>query len=172
MFEIGYVGLNQAIERGVFDNEPWQFHGIGTRHGDMPLSGGQRLQMIGKLDLAAYRDALLEYDLGLSLMYTPHPSLLPLEMAAASMIVVSSECLNKNQDTMARISANLITAKASVEGVVTALDNARSRVARSDVVWRHPVNWSQSWQQSFDAVFLGVLVDWLGFDARQPVIKS
>lgn len=169
MFEIGYVGLNRAIEQGVFDDEPWSFHGIGTRHGDMPLAGGRQLKMIGKLDLEAYRKALLDYDLGLSLMYTPHPSLLPLEMAAAAMIVVSSECLNKNQENMALISANLITAKASVDGVATALAKARSRVARGDVVWHQPVHWSQSWQTTFDAALMSALVNWLGFDATENI---
>ena len=116
MFEVAYLALKKAIEAGHFDGANWTFHGIGSRHADIPLPKGHTLKMLGKFGLDEYKQRLLEYDLGLSLMYTPHPSLLPLEMAAAGMWMVSNECENKTQETFSQLSSNMLAAPATIEG--------------------------------------------------------
>jgi hypothetical protein len=161
MFEIGYLALSAAIERGLFPPE-WSFHGIGSPHGDIDLPAGRRLRMLGKFGLGEYRHRLLEYDLGLALMYTPHPSLLPLEMAAAGQVVVTSECLNKTAAKMAAISPNILAAPSTIEGVTATLTRAVSTVAERSAPLRQPaVAWANTWDDAFDAPRMERLLRWL-----------
>lgn len=63
---------------------------IGMAHAPVRLPGGLRLKSLGKLPLEDYPAYLRGTDIGLSLMYSPHPSHPPLEMAASGMRVVTN----------------------------------------------------------------------------------
>src|SRR5207302_3770705 len=90
-------------------------------------------------------------DLGLALMYTPHPSLVPIEMASAGLVTVTNSFENKTSEAMASISENLITAEPSVEGILGALREASVRVDDGPQrVRASEVRWSEDWRQSFD----------------------
>lgn len=162
MFEVAFLALSRAIREGIFD-DTWEFHGIGSGHGDIALPGGRTLKMLGKFALAEYREALLGYDIGLSLMYTPHPSLLPLDMAAAGMVVVTNTCMNKTEEKLAEISSNLIGAGPHIDGVCEGLKQARRLV--EDVEHRRvgaTVNWANDWDRSFHTGVMDRLAGWLG----------
>ena len=47
---------------------------------------------------AGYGGFLREHDVGLALMFTPHPSLVPLEMASAGLVTVTNTFENKTAD--------------------------------------------------------------------------
>ena len=66
------------------------------------------------------RELLRDHDVGLALMYTPHPSLVPIEMASAGMMTVTNSFENKTAEAMAAISPNLIAAEPSLDGIVAA----------------------------------------------------
>lgn len=161
MFEVAFLALARAIEAGVFD-DGWEFHGIGSGHGDIDLPRGQRLKMLGKFGLNEYREALLRYDVGLSLMYTPHPSLLPLDMASAGMVVVTNTCMNKTAVELERLSTNLIGAEPHIDGVYAGLTLARERAGD------HParqagarVSWAGAWDECFHEGIMSGLQGWL-----------
>ena len=54
-------------------------------------------------------------------MYTPHPSLVPIEMASAGMLTVTNSFENKTAEALAAISPNLIAAEPGVEAIAAAL---------------------------------------------------
>jgi hypothetical protein len=152
MFDLGVLALSRALEQGGF-RSGWELHGIGTvqRGSRIPLGSGASLDLLPRADQRAYASLLREHDVGLALMYTPHPSLVPIEMASGGMLTVTNSFENKTPEAMAAISANLITAEPSIEGVAAALleaaagaADATRRVRGSDV------HWSRSWDQSFD----------------------
>lgn len=161
MFEVAFLALARAIEAGVFD-DGWEFHGIGSGHGDIDLPRGHRLKMLGKFGLDEYREALLRYDVGLSLMYTPHPSLLPLDMASAGMVVVTNTCMNKTAAELERLSTNLIGAEPHIDGVRDSLATARER---ADELERRRegarVSWAGEWDECFHDGIMSGLQDWL-----------
>ncbi|MFT7529280.1 MAG: hypothetical protein ACI9FD_000280 [Gammaproteobacteria bacterium] len=162
MFEIGYIALARAIDEGCFEHGTFEFHGIGSSHGDIPLPKGHNLKMLGKFGLQEYKEKLLDYDLGLALMYTPHPSLLPLEMAAAGMLVVTNSCMNKSAESMSQISSNLLTAEPTIDGVVAMLRDAARNV--SDYQSRTDgsrVQWANDWENALDSRRMDKLVHWL-----------
>ena len=162
MFELAYLALAKAIKSGAFDEDDWEFHGIGSSHGDIGLPGGRRLQMLGKFGLAEYHERLKQYDLGLSLMYTPHPSLLPLEMAAAGLVVVSNECMNKTADKLASISPNIIAARPNLgdiaKSIAFAVDKTNDQEARRRGA---NVNWAGDWETAFSEEKLVRIENWL-----------
>ncbi len=163
MFETGYQALSRCISDGDFDNGAWEFYGIGTEHGDIPLPRGRVLKMLGKVGLKEYRDLLVRHDLGLGLMYTPHPSLLPLEMAAAGMVVVTNECENKTAAKLSQISPNIRAGKATAHGVAETLKKAISAVEDMGArVAGSRINWSTSWDSTFNARIMDKLCRWLG----------
>jgi hypothetical protein len=159
MFETAFIALSQAIEAGVFDQDDWQFHGIGTTHNDIYLPRGHVLKMLGKLGLSDYKQCLTQHDLGLSLMYTPHPSLLPLEMAAAGMLVVTNECMNKTAEKMQAISPAIIAAKPTIAGVASALADAVAGLG--DTFEPAQVNWANDWDQAFSDQVMAKLESWV-----------
>jgi hypothetical protein len=156
LFELALLALVRAREAGAL-RDGWELHGIGTVSGRraLALADGLSLELLPRLDQAGYGAALRAHDLGLALMYTPHPSLVPLEMAAAGMLTVTNSFENKTAEALSAISANLIVAEPSVEAVAAALvqavadvDDHRRRIDGSRVAW------SRSWEESFSDALL------------------
>jgi hypothetical protein len=151
MFELGALALSRAVGQGVLGSD-WELYGIGTVEGGrrVALGGGAVLQLLPRCEQSAYAELLRAHDVGLALMYTPHPSLVPIEMASAGMLAVTNSFENKTPEAMAEISSNLITVEPSLDGVVGGLreavagvDQFESRVRGGDVTW------SRDWNQSF-----------------------
>ena len=152
MFELGVLALSRAVEHGVFSAD-WELNGIGTVEGErrLELGGGASLSLLPRREQDAYAKVLRGHDLGLALMYTPHPSLVPIEMASAGMATVTNSFENKTPEAMAAISPNLITAEPNLESLAAGLAQAARRV--EDFEGRahgSDVRWSRSWRESFD----------------------
>jgi hypothetical protein len=102
-----------------------------------------------------YARLLREHDVGLALMYTPHPSLVPIEMASAGMLTVTNSFENKDAAALSAISTNLITAPPSVEGIASGLREAVAGVADYERRVRGAaVSWSKDWSSTFDHLLL------------------
>jgi hypothetical protein len=90
------------------------------------------------------------FDVGVALMYTPHPSLVPLEMASAGMTVVTNTCENKTAGALSAISENLVPAEPSIEGIAGSI---REAIERSGEVERRvrgaDLDWPTEWKDSF-----------------------
>ena len=118
--------------------------------------------MLGKFGLSEYKSTLLEYDLGLALMYTPHPSLLPLELACAGMPIVTNTCMNKTVDKLRALSINMHVAAPSVEGVANKL--AAAVKYEPDLSSRYigsKVNWARNWEDALDHRRMSKLNEWI-----------
>ena len=86
MYELGLLALDRALAAGAFAG--WELHGIGTVEGAgaSRWAGARRWSCCPRSAQAGYADILRAHDVGLALMYTPHPSLVPIEMASAGMV--------------------------------------------------------------------------------------
>jgi hypothetical protein len=117
----------------------------------MMLSSGAALELIPRHQQGDYADMLRDHDVGLSPMYTPHPSLVPIEMASAGMLTVTNSFENKTAEAMARISTNLITVQPTIEGLAGGLLEAAAGVGDFERRARgSEVDWSRDWKSSFD----------------------
>ena len=164
MFELGVLALSRAARDGAFAGG-WKLHGIGTvdRGRRISLGGGAALQLLPRSDQRFYAGVLREHDVGLALMYTPHPSLVPLEMASAGMLTVTNSFENKTPEAMTAISSNLITVDPTVQGVVVGLHEAIDGAGDVDRRLRgSDVSWSSDWEDSFGDELLHSVVAMLG----------
>jgi hypothetical protein len=153
MFELAVLALRGAIHRGAVSVD-LEFTGIGKGGADrsaIPLGGAAWLEMIPKQPLGRYRALLRTHQLGLSLMHTAHPSLVPLEMAAAGMPVVTTTYGTKTAETMTALSPNIVAVQPTVGAIVDGLRRAVERAGRPDLCAEGAqVAWSRSWEESFD----------------------
>jgi glycosyltransferase involved in cell wall biosynthesis len=152
MFELGLLALADAAGRGVLGRE-WDLHGVGTVEGRdrIQLVAGRHLDLLPKRDQAGYARMLAEHDVGLALMGTPHPSLVPLEMASAGMLTVTNTFETKTSEAMSAIAGNLIAVPPTLDGIVRGLETAvagvddhERRIAGAEV------NWSRDWEDSLN----------------------
>jgi hypothetical protein len=149
MFDLGMLALDQALREGLLQG--WELNGIGTveRGRRLGLSGGY-INLLTRADQSTYAELLRDHDVGLALMYTPHPSLVPLEMASAGMLTVTNSFENKTAGALSAISENLITASPSVDGVLAGLRQAVDSVPDAERRVRgSAVAWARDWDRSF-----------------------
>ena len=96
-------------------------------------------------------------------MYTPHPSLVPIEMASAGMLTVTNTFENKTAEAMAadlaepdrRATRRSTRSPTGCAGAADAVEDFERRVQGSDV------RWSRDWSRSFPEALLGRLEHWL-----------
>jgi len=165
LFELGVLGLTRALALGAVPAS-WELNGIGSlrARGRVSLAEGVMLELLPRAGQEAYAASLREHDVGLALMYTPHPSLVPIEMASAGMLTVTNTFENKTREAMAAISPNLIAVPPTVEAIAAALGEAVAGVADFERrVSGSEVRWSRDWDQSFDDALLTRLVQALRF---------
>jgi len=155
LFELGVLGLDRALADGAF--EGWNLCGFGADASEshIDVGGGALLKMLPLPAPGAYPEMLHRHDVGLALMYAPHPGRIPLEMAAAGMLTVTNSFENKTREAMAEISSNLITGEPTVGGIAAGLREAAAGVTDRDRRERGAqLRWSRSWDRSFDGELL------------------
>ncbi|HLY49143.1 MAG TPA: glycosyltransferase family 2 protein [Solirubrobacteraceae bacterium] len=163
MFELGILALGRALEEGAF-RSGWELRGIGTvdRPRPIDLGGDVELELLPRVDQREYAARLREHDLGLALMYTPHPSLVPIEMARAGLLTVTNTFENKTAEALAAISSNLIAVPAAIDALAEALAGAAAAVEDVDRrVGGTAVDWSLDWNQSFDDRLVDLVASYL-----------
>ncbi len=152
MFELGVLALGRAVEQGAF-GPGWQLSGIGTVEAAqrLELGGGAVLDLLARRDQGGYANVLRDHDVGLALMFTPHPSLVPIEMASAGMLTVTNSFENKTPEAMQAISGNLIVSEPSIDAIAAGLAEAAAGMGDFERRARgSAVRWSRDWNSSFD----------------------
>ena len=166
MFELGVMALKATLREGHFSPECWKFHGIGavSKFKNVSLDGHATLEMLPKVTLHEYWDLLPTYDLGLALMLTPHPSMVPLDMAAAGLVTVTNTFATKTADRLTAISPNINAVPPTVEGIKTgivqalnSMEDVSARVAGTRL------NWAMSWQDTFNPEVMSTIKRFIGW---------
>jgi hypothetical protein len=168
MFELGVLALDRAAQEGVF-RQGWELHGIGTVEARrrLLLGSGAALELVPRHEQGAYARTLREHDVGLALMYTPHPSLVPIEMASAGILTVTNSFENKTPEAMAAISPNLITVEPNLDALTAGLREAVGRADDSEHRARgSKVRWSRNWEESFNDELMSRIAAFLEEDQK------
>ena len=158
LFELGVAALMDAVERGVFSDEPWDVLGMGEPISPIELGRGITLKPAPWLDFDGYAAQMRQADVLLSLMLSPHPSYPPLEMAACGGMTVTTSFDCKTAERLAAISPNIIGARPTIEGVAEALATAVGCVkearGRTPVA---PLDLPSTWDESLAPILPGLL---------------
>jgi len=152
LFELGMMALAMLVRDPRVNLANWSFHGIGSidRGNILELACGIPLELVPKTSLQEYIELMPSFDVGLSLMLTPHPSLVPIEMASAGMWTVTNTFANKTAAELRAISSNLIGVEPTVTGIRDGLVEAMARVHEVDNrIAGAQVAWPTDWDQAF-----------------------
>lgn len=154
MYEFGLAALRLAAAELGDELAGWELVGVGSdRNATTDIGSGRSLRLIQKLDSYSYREMLAGSDIGLSLMYTPHPSLVPLEMAAAGMVTVTNACMSKTAESFAGVSDLIRVAEPDVEAIAVELVRA-VREVKAGEVRRAKLDWPVTPAEAFPDAWL------------------
>ena len=124
LFPLALIALEEMTEQECFVG-PWEFHGLGAlAERTIPLNRGHKLILHAKMPEAEYIALMHSVDVGLSLMYAPHPGLVAFEMASVGARVVTNTFENRSETYLRELSENIIPCEPSVSDIKRALTEA------------------------------------------------
>ena len=146
LFFFGIEVIDRVFDEKIIDATEWELILLGKDIPELEFDSGIAVQRLENLNWNEYAELTGTVDLAMCLMYTPHPSYPPLDLAASGAVVITNEYLNKTD--LSGYSKNIITARlekqalvdAVREGVALAMDGTLSgqnqRNARLGTDWR------------------------------------
>lgn len=152
LFYLGIEVIEQAVLRQILDLDTWEIYLVGKDIPTVTFGDGYVPTKCENLTWSEYAELVGSIDLGLSLMYTPHPSYPPLDLVASGAVVVTNRFAGKRD--LGGYSANLICADLDRNALVDALRHA-VEIAMDSRVREH--NYRNNglptdWKQSFDKI--------------------
>lgn len=153
LYNRGVEVIETAVERGILDPKKWNIHFVGKDLTPLRLAGGIEPILLQNLPWEDYAAYVRSVDLALTLMYTPHPSYPPLDVAACGGVAVTNSFGVKTD--LRRYSRSIICTDSEVEslveglrlGIAQALDLEERKTALSES------HLKRDWQESFAPVF-------------------
>ena len=127
----GLEALSAAIEEGILDPQEWDFHFVGHDASPVSLPRGAKALFSGPMSWSDYAAFVRRMDVGLSLIYTPHPSYPPLHLAASGAVVVTNQFGRKRN--LDRYSSNILCVDLDVPSLVGAIRKATVMAADAEL---------------------------------------
>jgi hypothetical protein len=157
MFYTGLEALHRAVSAGVFDPERWTFYFTGKDIPNIHFPAGPQVVFCERLDWTAYHNLVGQMDAGFSLMHSPHPSYIPLDLASKGAVSLTNTFGNKS--SLEAYSGNIITANLDMPSLVDGLSRleaaARNDQARLEHWERQRIG--QDWSAAFEAALAFIL---------------
>jgi O-antigen biosynthesis protein len=91
LYHRGLEAIDASIATGILDPDRWDFTFVGAHLEELTLADYVRPTLLQNLEWAEYLRLMRTADLGLALMYTPHPSYPPLDLAACGAVAVTNK---------------------------------------------------------------------------------
>ena len=156
LFEIAVLALQRLCRESFFGPE-WRFEGIGALS-DLPpleLGDGHEMTLREKQSEEDYQRMCGSMDVGVSLMYAPHPSVMPFEFATTGALVVTNTYENRSAAQLRAISGNIVPCDISLPAVIAAIREAVGRVGDAEGRQaRALVPSTGGWRDIFDRAFV------------------
>lgn len=159
LFYMGLEVIDTAISRGILDLDEWDFSFVGKDIPDLRIGPSIIPRLIQNVSWAEYATVIRKMDLGLCLMYSPHPSYPPLDLASSGAVVVTNKYGNKQN--LDAYSKNILCQDLDINCLVQGIEEAVRLVSDSE---RRIANYQENrilhdWSESFEDV-LRSLDDW------------
>jgi Methyltransferase domain len=148
----GIEVISDAMERGILDPGQWEIHFVGKDLTEFLLPGGVKPSLSENLAWPDYAALIRRTDLGLSLMYTPHPSYPPLDLAACGAVAITNRYGRKT--SLAQYSNNILCIDddvgSLVNGIAAGVELAKDREQRATNYQLSGLN--RDWVKAFEPV--------------------
>jgi hypothetical protein len=154
LFYLGIEVIEKAVIEQVIDLDTWEICLVGKDIPNLTFGDGYAPTTYENLTWSEYAELIGTIDLGLSLMYTPHPSYPPLDLVASGAVAVTNRYANKRD--LSGYSENLICADLNRDALVNALRQAVDIAMDSKVRNKNYRNnglltdWSQSFEGALE----------------------
>ena len=150
LYAVGVEMLKKAVDRGILNMDEWDVYCVGQNAPVIHFSTGKDSINMGQLSWEEYAKFLTDVDLGLCLMYTPHPSYPPFDVASSGGVVLTNKMLNKQTFDLCD---NVIMADLAEEAFMKGFEQA---VALAKDTERRRKNYEantipRSWQRTLDS---------------------
>lgn len=169
MFEICILALREAFRKGIFRGN-WEFCGIGSLGKDYTISLNDKtsIKIISRIEQSKYEAMLQSFDVGLSLMWAPHPSVFPFELAKAGVVTVTNTFPNRSMAELEQFGFNIVPAEPTLHQIVAGLAEAVRRAEQPKKrIHGAKFDWPTSWDMVFDSKFLDELETTLTHDGAK-----
>ena len=119
LFYLGLETIDMAVQKGTLDLDEWDFHFMGKDIPKVRISNSYIPNFYQNVSWSEYASVVRKIDLGLSLIYTSHPSYPPLDLASSGAVVVTNRFGRKqNLDAYSR---NILCRDLDVDSLVQGL---------------------------------------------------
>lgn len=132
LYFTGLKLLDEALLRGIIKKDEWEICFAGSSLETVEFTNKVRPIMLGQMSWEEYREFLKTVDLAFCLMFTPHPSYPPLDVASSGGAVLTNKYANKT--TLDNYSQNIICAdldeESMMQGFIDAVNLAKNNTLR------------------------------------------
>ena len=155
LFYRGLEAIQEAVAAGIIDPEQWELCFVGKDIPKVRFARGLQPRRYQNLSWQDYAALVRESDLGLCLMYTPHPSYPPLDLAASGAVVVTNR-FGPNKQSLDQYSKNIIctepTVAELVRGIAHGVELAKDTAQRQANYQQNYLlrDWRLSFAQALD----------------------
>jgi len=163
LFPMAVLGLERAIERGTLAGS-WELFGVGALSSGRKLNlpAGYALYLKSKMGMEEYAEFVAGTDVGISLMYAPHPGLVAFELAEAGARVVTNAFSNRSSEYLSGVSENIISCDSTIEGIAAGIDRAVFGLDDIDSRLRGAkIPGPRSWSEVFDENFFSKMTQFI-----------
>lgn len=122
LFYFGLEVIDQAVAQGVIDTGAWEILFVGAHIPSVALCDGSTPMCHEHLSWTDYAALAGTIDVAFSLMYTPHPSYPPLDLAASGAVVVSNR--HGNKQDLSQFCENILLADLNLPSMLATLRQA------------------------------------------------
>ena len=122
LFYFGLDVLDSAVARGIVDTSKWDILLVGAHIPAFQFCDGTTARRVEGLAWPEYAELAGTIDVGLCLMYTPHPSYPPLDLAASQAVVVTNRFGNKQ--SLSSYCDNILCADLELDSMLATLQQA------------------------------------------------
>jgi hypothetical protein len=153
LYARGLEAICAAIEEGVLDPQAWSVIFAGRDLNPITLPRGVKPRLMQNLRWTEYVAMVRSVDVGLSLVYTPHPSYPPLDLAASGGVAVTNQFGRKT--SLDQYSRNIICVPTDVASLVDGI--AQGMILAADEVTRRRNYENSQLGRDWTAAFAPVL---------------
>jgi hypothetical protein len=166
MFELTILALMLAYKENIIDHE-WDVFSIGLGS-DLVIElnnfvdSHAFVNTVPRMTLHEYEDFILSTDVCLTLMASPHPSLLPFDFSGIGSLVVTNSFQTKGPDYFSGISDLIICCDPDPNALVKGLKKAVEK--SNNLEWRFnslDINYPRDWQKTWNHDVRSLLKQWV-----------
>lgn len=151
MFELTALAVAEAFNRGILDTDKWDCVGMGLGDAKVEMDNGVTSIALPRMNLEEYINKVAEFDVCVTLMASPHPSMIPMDLAGSGAIVVTNTFVTKTPSYFSSISQNIIASAPTLPGLLEAIAKAASQC--EDLDSRYENARSMSYPRDWTEVF-------------------